>query len=158
MLAADNLRVYYGESCVLKDVNIDVPEGKVVCLMGRNGVGKTTLIQTLMGSLKPRQGRIIYEGKDITHIPPHRRSRSGIGYVPQGRGIFPHLSVYENLLMGFEAIRRPGKHAIDESLTEIYELSVKERKAANSWRRASKCLHWRTSQPRLVLMGSDLPL
>jgi urea transport system ATP-binding protein len=122
MLVASDLQVYYGESQVLKDVSIKVPRGEAVCIMGRNGVGKTTLIKTLIGTLQPRGGSIIYEGKDITHEPPHKRSRVGISYVPQGRGIFPHMSVYENLLIGFESVKSPSKQHIQDTVQDIYTI------------------------------------
>ncbi len=116
MLAIEHLWVYYGESRILTDVSLEVPAGQVVCLMGRNGVGKTTLMRAIMGVLRTRQGRIMFDQKDLTSSSPHERARAGIGYVPQGRGIFPYLSVYENLLMGFEATpdRRPDNTAIEE--------------------------------------------
>ncbi|MBA3872470.1 MAG: urea ABC transporter ATP-binding subunit UrtE [Anaerolineae bacterium] len=122
MLSVSNVSVNYGESRILNDVSIEVPDGKIVCLMGRNGVGKTTLLKTIMGNLKVRKGTIIYEGKDITKVATHRRAQMGLGYVPQGRGIFPFLSVYENLLMGLEALpSRELKHSA-EKVEEVYEI------------------------------------
>lgn len=122
MLSVSNVDVYYGESRILNDVSIEVPDGKIVCLMGRNGVGKTTMLKTIMGNLKVRKGTIMYEGKDMTRTPTHRRAQMGLGYVPQGRGIFPYLSVYENLLMGLEALtNREQKHS-DEKVEEVYEI------------------------------------
>jgi urea transport system ATP-binding protein len=122
MLSVSNVNVYYGESRILNDVSIEVPDGKIVCLMGRNGVGKTTLLKTIMGNLKVRKGAIIYEDVDITKMATHRRAQMGLGYVPQGRGIFPFLSVYENLLMGLEALTsRELKHA-DQKIEEVYEI------------------------------------
>jgi len=103
MLDVKNLQVNYGESVIVNDVSLSVPSGQVVCLMGRNGMGKTTLMKALMGTLRAKQGKIILDDKDITNRPSHLRAQMGIGYVPQGRGIFPYLTVYENLLMGFEA-------------------------------------------------------
>ena len=122
MLSVSNVDVYYGESRILNDVSIEVPDGKIVCLMGRNGVGKTTMLKTIMGNLKVRKGTIMYEGKDITKVATHRRAQMGLGYVPQGRGIFPYLSVYENLLMGLEALTsREQKHS-GEKVEEVYEI------------------------------------
>jgi urea transport system ATP-binding protein len=100
MLEMRGLGAAYGESQVLSDVSLDVPRGTVVCLMGRNGVGKTTLLKTVMGLLPTCRGRIAFEGADITHRRPEERAGLGIGYVPQGREIFPNLTVRENLRMG----------------------------------------------------------
>ncbi|MBX6772295.1 MAG: urea ABC transporter ATP-binding subunit UrtE [Chloroflexi bacterium] len=103
MLAIDHLTVGYGDGVVLADVSLVVEPGQVVCLIGRNGVGKTTLLRAVMGLLRPRGGVIRIGGVDVTGWPPHRRARAGLGYVPQGRMIFPHLTVRENLLIGLEA-------------------------------------------------------
>ena len=105
MLTVEKLNVSYGDSQVLRAVDLAIPEGKVVCLMGRNGVGKTTLMKSIIGLLAPRGGRIILGGEEITQAPPYLRARRGIGYVPQGREILPHLTVEENLLIGLEASR-----------------------------------------------------
>jgi urea transport system ATP-binding protein len=100
VLEIRGLGAAYGESQVLWDVSLDVPPGSVVCLMGRNGVGKTTLLKTVMGLLPAREGRVAFEGADITRRRPEARAGLGIGYVPQGREIFPNLTVRENLRMG----------------------------------------------------------
>lgn len=107
MLAIENLQAGYGQGLVLNGVTLEVPAGQIVCLIGRNGVGKTTLLKTIMGQIRPKGGRILLDGRDVTGRPVHARVRSGIGYVPQGRGIFPYLSVFENLLIGLEA--RPNR-------------------------------------------------
>lgn len=120
MLSVTGLQVFYGQSRILNDVDIEVPQGQIVCLMGRNGVGKTTLLKAIMGVLKARSGKIMYDGKDMTQMPPHKRAHAGIGYVPQGRGIFPHLSVYENLLMGLEALDSKQRKTSDEAIDEVY--------------------------------------
>jgi urea transport system ATP-binding protein len=99
MLRVDGLSAAYGESQVLWNVSLDVPAGSVVCLMGRNGVGKTTLLRTVMGLLAARDGRVMLDEHDVTSWSTDRRARAGIGYVPQGREIFPHLTVAENLRM-----------------------------------------------------------
>jgi urea transport system ATP-binding protein len=103
MLRINHLQVGYGESMILRDVTMQIEPGQVVCLMGRNGVGKTTLMKSIMGLLKPKTGSIEYQDQFITTFPPDRRAKMGIGYVPQGRDIFSHLTVEENLLLGLEA-------------------------------------------------------
>jgi urea transport system ATP-binding protein len=97
VLSVERLDAAYGESQVLWGVDLDVPAGQVVCLMGRNGVGKTTLLRAIMGIMLTRGGRVRFGDDDITGWSPDRRARAGIGYVPQGREIFPHLTVAENL-------------------------------------------------------------
>lgn len=103
MFEVAGLNVFYGDGHVVRDISLVIPEGKVVCLMGRNGVGKTTVMKTLMGILPARSGRILFRGEDLTNDLPYARARRGIGYAPQGREIIPNLSVQENLLIGLEA-------------------------------------------------------
>jgi len=100
MLIVDKLNQYYGGSHILRDVAFDVPDGKCTTLLGRNGVGKTTLLKCLVGLLPVKTGVIGLAGHDLTHAPSHKRVRAGLGYVPQGRDIFPLLSVEENLRIG----------------------------------------------------------
>lgn len=121
MLQVSGLNVYYGESHILRDVDLSVPSSKMVCLIGRNGVGKTTLLKTIMGLLKPRTGQVVLGDKPITDCTPDQRARLGIGYVPQGREIIPRLSVKENLLLGMEA-RPEGRRGNSEVSEEIFEL------------------------------------
>jgi urea transport system ATP-binding protein len=103
MLKVEGLNQYYGGSHILRGVSFEAPPGEVTALLGRNGVGKTTLLRALMGLVPTASGRISFEGKDLTRAPPYRRAAAGIGYVPQGREIFPRLTVEENLLMGLAA-------------------------------------------------------
>lgn len=119
MLSVTDLQVYYGESRVLNDISLVVPDKQIVCLMGRNGMGKTTLLKTIIGLLRARGGQITFDNADLTRLAPHLRARSGIGYVPQGRGIFPYLTIYENLLMGLEASPKRQNQA-EEIVEEIY--------------------------------------
>ncbi len=114
MLTIEGLDVAYGESQVLWGVDLAVPPASVVCLMGRNGVGKTTLLKSVMGTLPARGGRVRFDGADVTRWPSDRRARAGIGYVPQGREIFPHLTVEENLRMALLGCGRAG--GIDDAL------------------------------------------
>ncbi|HVU02389.1 MAG TPA: urea ABC transporter ATP-binding subunit UrtE [Polyangiaceae bacterium] len=97
MLEVAGLNQYYGEGHILRDLTLDVPDGSCTCLMGRNGVGKTTLLRAIMGLLPSRSGAIRFRGEDLAGRPPELRARKGIGYVPQGREIFPELTVSENL-------------------------------------------------------------
>lgn len=121
MLEVNDLNVYYGESHILRDVNMTVFPGKMVCLIGRNGVGKTTMLKTLMGILKPRSGNIKLEGKSIIARTTDQRARSGIGYVPQGREVIPRLTIKENLILGLEALpERPKKQEIPEEIFELF--------------------------------------
>jgi len=113
-----DIHTYYGESYVLRGVSLQVSEGSVVALLGRNGMGKTTTIRSIIGLTPPRRGRVLYGEKDITALPPEKISKLGIGLVPQGRYIFPSLSVTENLTM---AAHGAGK-ADSWSLDEIYFL------------------------------------
>ncbi|MCY4613495.1 MAG: urea ABC transporter ATP-binding subunit UrtE [Nitrospira sp.] len=115
MLRCETLNVFYGESHILRDISLDVPDGRVVCLMGRNGVGKTTLLKTIMGLLQPQTGHVYLHNEDMTGQSPDRRVARGIAYVPQGRELFPHLTVEENLRLGLEA--RQG--AKDQQTAEL---------------------------------------
>jgi urea transport system ATP-binding protein len=121
MLSIERLNVYYGESHILRNVGLVVPPGKVVCLMGRNGAGKTTLLKSIMGLLRPRNGRVSFDGEDITACLPEERARLGIGYVPQGREIFPHLSVRENLVLGLVARGGNGVR-VPEEVFELFPI------------------------------------
>jgi urea transport system ATP-binding protein len=110
MLQVSGLNVYYGESHILRNVDLSIAPGQMVCLIGRNGVGKTTLLKSIMGLLQPRSGTIIFGGEVINTKSPDRRAKMGIGYVPQGREIIPRLTVKENLLLGLEARQKPVKN------------------------------------------------
>ncbi len=100
MLSISGLNQYYGGSHILRNLSFEVPAGKVTTLLGRNGVGKTTLLKTLMGLVPAAEGSVLFHGEDLTRAKPYERVRAGIGYVPQGREIFPRLTVEENLLIG----------------------------------------------------------
>jgi len=126
MLEVRGLNVAYGESQVLWDVSLDVPAGSVVCLMGRNGVGKTTLLKSIMGLLPTRSGRVAFDGTDLGGRRPEERAGCGIGYVPQGREIFPNLTVQENLRMGLLGSRRNGNGGGDP-LEHVFDLFPKLR-------------------------------
>ena len=104
LLAVEGLRLCYGESVVAEDLSLAVGAGQIVCVMGRNGAGKSTLLKAIVGTLRPRGGSIRFAGEEISHRPSYARARAGIGYAPQGRGIFPYLTVLENLLIGLEPV------------------------------------------------------
>ena len=103
LIEARGLHTYYGASHVLHGVDLSIRRGESVGLMGRNGMGKSTLLKTMLGLVRARAGSVMVRGQDVTAAPPHRIARSGIAYVPEGRGIFPNLSVRENLLMAARA-------------------------------------------------------
>ena len=116
MLSIAHVSVNYGGSQILHDISLEVPAGQVVCILGRNGVGKTTLLKAIMGVLKTRAGRVALDDADLSRATASERARAGIAYVPQGRGIFPYLTVYENLVLGFEALprRQPNPAALEQ--------------------------------------------
>lgn len=118
MLSVTNLNQYYGGSHILRNLSFEVPAGKVTALLGRNGVGKSTLLRTLMGLLPARSGDIVFQQRNITAAKPYQRVRAGIGYVPQGREIFPRLTVEENLQMGLAA--RPRGAQIPERIFQMF--------------------------------------
>lgn len=118
-LSISGLSAGYGQSTILKEVNIDLLSGQAICLIGRNGVGKTTLLKTIMGHIRPSVGKIALEDDDVTTWSVNRRAVAGIGYVPQGREIFPFLTVHENLLMGLEAL--PKKQRSVDILDGMYD-------------------------------------
>jgi urea transport system ATP-binding protein len=118
VLTVANLNQYYGGSHILRDVSFELPPGKVTVLLGRNGVGKTTLLRTLMGVVPAKTGSVTFGGTDLTHAKPEDRARAGIGYVPQGREIFARLTVEENLEMGL-ATRGRGTR-VPERIFEMF--------------------------------------
>ena len=119
MLQVKELNQYYGGSHILRGVSFDARPGEVTCLLGRNGVGKTTLLKCLMGLIPARSGTVTWQEKNITHRKPHQRVQAGIAYVPQGREIFPRLTVEENLLLGMSRFSSREARTVPE---EIYAL------------------------------------
>lgn len=118
MLTIRNINQYYGGSHILRDVSVDVPDGQVTVLLGRNGVGKTTLLKTLMGLVAIKSGSISLQGREIQRLTPYQRARAGIGYVPQGREIFARLTVAENLRMGLAS--QPASTPVPPQLFELF--------------------------------------
>ena len=117
MLTVDGIDLYYGASHTLRRVSLAAKKGEVTCILGRNGVGKTSLLRAIFGLTPIRSGRITWEDRDITSLPPHDRARAGLALVPQGREIFPRLSVLENLCTGFATLPRSLRHLPDEIFT-----------------------------------------
>lgn len=117
MLSLENIEVSISGSQILRGVSFNVPARSVTCLIGRNGVGKTTTLRTITGLLRQTRGQILLDGKDITAMPPEERARAGIGFVPQGREIFPHLTVEENLHIGCVARGKSPKLGIERVFT-----------------------------------------
>ena len=121
LLSVTDLHARYGRIPILNGVRLDVDAGEFVGVLGHNGMGKTTLLRTLMGFVPAQRGRIVFDGADVTHEPPYARARRGIGYVPQGREIFPGLSVRDNLRMGFAG--RGAEERIDAVIATFPRLS-----------------------------------
>ncbi len=119
MLEVKDLEVYYGMIQAIKGVSFEVNEGEVIALIGANGAGKTTILHTITGLLSPKKGSVIFEGTDITKIPPHKIVTLGMAHVPEGRRVFSQLSVLENLMMG--AYTRSDKKEIQETLETVYK-------------------------------------
>ncbi|UZX14805.1 urea ABC transporter ATP-binding subunit UrtE [Thermus sp. PS18] len=125
MLEVLDVETGYGDGQVLWGVSLAVDRAEAVALLGRNGVGKTTLLKTVLGHLPLKSGRVVYRGRDITRLAPHHRARLGIGYVPQGRGIFPFLTVEENLKTGLAALAgrlHPRAQRIPEAVFELFPI------------------------------------
>ena len=130
MISVTNLQVAYGQSVVIPDMSFTATEGQILGIIGRNGMGKSTLFRALIGMIPTRSGNITLKGKDITGQPSHRRVAGGVAFVPQGRMIFPYLSVYENLISGVAG------RVSQEAVSEIYSLfpvlqEMRKRKGGN---------------------------
>jgi branched-chain amino acid transport system ATP-binding protein len=130
MLRISNLNVYYGKAAALRDVTLEVGENEVVALLGANGAGKSTTLRTISGLVTPRSGEIQFLGDSFKGLPPHKIVKRGISHCPEGRRIFPDLTVYENLVM-MGAYLRSDRKEISESLENMYSLfpRLKERRS-----------------------------
>lgn len=128
MLEVKGVRAAYGRIEAIKDISLTVNQGEIIVIVGRNGAGKTTTLKTISGILKPRQGQIIYEGKDITGMPPHEIARMGLNMVPEGRQIFADQTVWDNLNLGLNS-RRLKEKAVQDKLEYCFQLfpRLKER-------------------------------
>ena len=120
MLQVKELNQYYGGSHILRSVNFEARIGEVTCLLGRNGVGKTTLLKCLMGLIPARSGSVLWQEKNVTHWKPHQRVRAGVAYVPQGRDIFPRLTVEENLLLGLSRFSAPEARHVPDDIYALF--------------------------------------
>jgi branched-chain amino acid transport system ATP-binding protein len=120
LLEVNNVFTYYGNICALKGISLQVEPGEIVCMIGSNGAGKTTTLKTICGLLKPQSGSVVFEGKDITHLPPHEVVRQGIAMVPEGRQVFSRLTVLENIEMG--AYIRNDQAAIKQDIEQVFVL------------------------------------
>lgn len=127
MLSVEQVSAGYGSLRVLWDVSLQVEEGEIVSIIGSNGAGKSTTIKVITGLLSPEAGRVSFEGRDITTMPPHMRVERGIALVPEGREIFPKMTVQDNLLLGAYTVK--DRHEIEERLTRVYDIfpKLKER-------------------------------
>ena len=119
MLNVEAIDLYYGAAQALRSVSLAATPGRVTCVLGRNGVGKTSLLRAIVGQQPIRGGRIMWDGQDISKLPTHSRARRGIGFVPQGREIFPLLTVKENLMTGFAPLARK-MHTIPDEIFELF--------------------------------------
>ena len=120
MLQVKELNQYYGGSHILRGVNFEARIGEVTCLLGRNGVGKTTLLKSLMGLIPARSGSVLWQEKNVTQWKPHQRVRAGVAYVPQGRDIFPRLTVEENLLLGLSRFSAPEARHVPDDIYALF--------------------------------------
>ena len=119
MLELDEVSAAYDTTPILRDVDLSVEEGEIVGVMGKNGVGKTTLLKTVMGLLEPSEGTISYDGTDVTNASADERARGGIGYIPQGRDVFPKLTVEQNIKMG-ETIRSESDETLYDQIYDYF--------------------------------------
>ncbi len=155
MLEVSHVDTFHGAAQALRDVSFSVEAGEIVGLMGRNGAGKTTMLRTIMGLLKPRRGSIRLHGEEITHLPPHRVPKRGVAYVPQGRRLFNGMSVEENLRMGL-AVRDSGQTVLESvfQLLPILKQRLKQRAGTLSGGEQQMLAMARAlcAEPRLVLL------
>jgi branched-chain amino acid transport system ATP-binding protein len=120
LLEARGLDTYYGQSHVLRDLSLSIAGGETIGLMGRNGMGKTTLVRTLVGLIRPRRGQVLLDGEDVTGVPTHIIARRGVAYVPEGRGIFASLSVAENLMIADSGAAGSGERWTLARVLELF--------------------------------------
>ena len=151
MLKVNEIHSFYGKSHILQGVSINLEQGNLVCLLGRNGVGKTTTLKSIMGMVKPAEGSILFKGREIVGRQPYEIARLGIGIVPEDRRIFPSLTVHENLLMGI--VKRPESLSVGErwSVEKVYDLFPLLRKRVKQ-----KGGHLSGGEQQMLTMGRTL--
>jgi branched-chain amino acid transport system ATP-binding protein len=132
LLAVEDLHAHYGKSHILHGVSLEVDAGEIVCLLGRNGVGKSTTLKSVMGLVPPSRGRVSFKGAPIAGMPPYRIARLGLGYVPEERRIFPTITVRENLLMGIKRGSRNGGWTLERVYEFFPRLKERERQRAGT--------------------------
>jgi branched-chain amino acid transport system ATP-binding protein len=132
LLAVEDLHAHYGKSHILHGVSLGVGAGEIVCLLGRNGVGKSTTLKTIMGLVAPSQGRVTFKGAAIAGMPPYRIARLGLGYVPEERRIFPTITVRENLLMGMKRAASNGGWTLERVYEFFPRLREREQQRAGT--------------------------
>jgi urea transport system ATP-binding protein len=156
MLTVENINLYYGASHILRQVSVAVAPGTITCVLGRNGVGKTSLMRAIFGLQPIKSGRISWEGQDITRLAPHERARHGMALVPQGREIFPRLTVQENLETGLAPLPRDKRRLPDEvfSLFPVLSKMLKRRGGDLSGGQQQQLAIARAlvTQPRLLIL------
>jgi branched-chain amino acid transport system ATP-binding protein len=157
MLAVEDIHTYYGESYVLQGISLNVERGRIATVLGRNGVGKTTLIRSIIAFTPPRRGRVVFDGKDVTRWPSYRIGQTGMGLVPQGRRIFPSLSVRENLEIAVRgASGKASAWTIDSALALLPALRERLRNGAGTLSGGEQQMlavaRALVGNPRLILM------
>ena len=151
LLEVEGLNTYYGESRVLQDMSLAVDQGELVALMGRNGMGKSTTLKSIMGLVKPRSGSVMYKGRDVTGYPPYKVAKAGIGYVPEERRIFPNLTVLDNLAMGIKGgkidKKNPNAWTVERIFKHFPSLET---------RRENKGAHLSGGEQQMLAIGRSL--
>ena len=132
MLEVKGIHSYYGKSHILQGVSLELKQGELVCLLGRNGVGKSTTLKSIMGIVRPTQGSILFDGRELVGSQPYQIARRGVGYVPEDRRIFRSLTVHENLLMGVQRAKNSGSSERVWTIDKIYGIFPKLRERSGS--------------------------
>ena len=151
MIEVKDIHSYYGKSHILHGVSLELKEGELVCLLGRNGVGKSTTLKSIMGIVRPTQGSIRFDGKELVGSQPYQIARLGVGYVPEDRRIFKSLTVHENLLMGTQKAKNSGSAERVWTIDKIYEIFPNLRE-----RRSNKGSHLSGGEQQMLTVARTL--